>query len=86
MQQISIQIKLPTSTRIHKIGLKTRSDSERIKSWSLQAKNEDGRYHTIYNPDVRSSNVEDWYIGGTVKYFDIPLRLASNYMFFFIHG
>ena len=42
VQQVSIQIKLPTATRIHKIGLKARSDSERIKSWSLQAKNEDG--------------------------------------------
>ena len=34
VQQISIQIKSPTPTRIHKIGLKARSDSERIKSWS----------------------------------------------------
>ena len=42
VQQISIQIKLPTATRIHKIGLRARSDSERIKSWSLRAKNEDG--------------------------------------------
>ena len=36
--QVYIQIKLPTATRIHTFGLKARSDSERIKSWSLQAK------------------------------------------------
>ena len=40
--QVSIQIKLPTATRIHKIALKAKSESDRIKSWSLQAKNEDG--------------------------------------------
>ena len=32
-----IQVKLPIATRIHKIGLKVRSDSERIKSWLLKA-------------------------------------------------
>ena len=73
----SIQIKLPTATRIHKIiALKARSDSERIKSWSLQAKNEDDVAHTIYNPVVHADRVEDRYIGATVKYFDIPLSLA----------
>ena len=82
VQQISIQIKLPTSTRIHKIGLRARSDTERIKSWSLRAKNEDGVYHTIYILDSNIRNVEDRYIGGTVKYFDIPLRLALNYMYY----
>ena len=82
MQQISIQIKLPTPTRIHKIGLRARSDSERIKSWSLQAKNEDGVIHTIYSPNALSSRVEDKYIGGSVKYFDIPLRSALNGMYY----
>ena len=52
MEPVSIQIKLPTASRIHKISLKAKSDSERITSWSLQAKNEDGVTHTVYNPDA----------------------------------
>ena len=77
-----IQIKLPTATRIHKIGLKARSDSERIKSWSLQAKNEDDVTHTIYNPNVHIDRVVERYIGATVKYFDIPSPLALNYLYY----
>ena len=80
--QVFIQIKLPTATRIHKIGLKARSDSERIKSWSLQVKNEDGVTHTIYNPNVHIDRTEDRYIGATVKYSDIPLSLALNYLYY----
>ena len=80
--QVYIQIKLPTAMRIHKFGLKTRSDSERIKSWLLRAKNEDGIFHTIYNPNVHIDRVEDRYIGATVKYFDIPLSLALNYLYY----
>ena len=80
VQQVSVQTKLPTATRIHKIALKARSDSDRIKSWSLQAKNEDGITQTIYNPNVHTDRVEDRYIGATVKYFDIPLSLALNYL------
>ena len=82
LQQVSIQIKLPTSTRIQKIALKAKSDSERIKSWLLKAKNEDGLYHTIYNPSVHSDRTEDRYIGATVKYFDIPLSIALNYLYY----
>ena len=85
VQQVSIQIKLPTSTRIHKIGLKARSDSERIKSWSLQAKNEDGVYHTIYNPNIHSDQAEDRYVGAIVKYFDIPSSLALNYLYYSLY-
>ena len=77
-----IQIKLNIATRIHKIGLKVRSDSERIKSWLLKAKNEDGVVRTIYNPNVHNDRAEDRYIGATVKYFDIPLSLASNYLYY----
>ena len=80
--QVRIQIKLPTATRIHKIGLKARSDSERIKSWSLQAKNEDDVTHTIYNPEVHIDRVVERYIGATVKYFDIPSTLALNYLYY----
>ena len=80
--QVYIQIKLPTATRIHKFGLKAKSDSERIKSWSLQAKNADGIVHTIYNPNVHTDRTEDRYIGATVKYFDIPLSLALNYLYY----
>ena len=80
VQPVWIQIKLPTATRIHKIGLKARSDSERIKSWLLRAKNEDGIVRTIYNPNVHSDRTEDRYISATVKYFDIPLSIALNYL------
>ena len=82
VQPVYIQIKLPTATRIHKIALKAKSDSERIKSWSLQAKNEDSVDHTIYNPNVHTDRVEDRYIGVTLKYFDIPLSLALNYLYY----
>ena len=82
VQQVSIQIKLPTATRIHKIALKARSDSERIKSWSLQAKNEDGVPHRINNPNVHIDRTEDRYIGATVKYFDIPLSSALKYLYY----
>ena len=81
-QQVSIQIKLPTATRIHKIGLKARSDSERIKLWLSRAKNEDGVFHTIYIPNVHSDRAEDRYVGATVKYFDIPLSSALNYSYY----
>ena len=73
---------MPTATRIHKIALKARSDSERIKSWSLQAKNEDGVTHTLYNPNVHIDRAEDRYVGATVKYFDIPLSSALNYSYY----
>ena len=82
MQQVFIQIKSHTATKIHKIPLKARSNSERIKSWSLQAKNEDGVTHSIYDPNVHSDRVEDRYIGATVKNFDIPLSLALNYLYY----
>ena len=77
-----IQIKLPIATRIHKIGLKVRSDNERIKSWLLKAKNEDGIVRTIYNPNVHNDRAGDRHIGATVKYFDIPLSLALNYLYY----
>ena len=82
MQQVSIQIKLSTATSIHKIGLKARSDSDRIKSWLLRANNEGGIVYTIYNPNVHSDRAEDRYINATVKYFDIPLSLALNYSYY----
>jgi hypothetical protein len=82
VQQVSIQIKLPTATRIHKIALKAKSDSDRIKSWLLKAKNEDGIVRTIYNPNVHNDRAEDRYIGATVKNFDIPLSLALNYLYY----
>ena len=61
VSQVYIQIKLPTAMRIHKFGLKAKSDSERIKSWSLQARNADGIVHTIYNPNVHTDRTEDRY-------------------------
>ena len=80
--QVHIQIKLPTAMRIHKFGLRAKSDSEQIKSWLLRAKNEDGVFHTIYNPSVHSDRAEDRYVGATVKYFDIPLSSALNYLYY----
>ena len=82
VQPVYIRIKLPTATRIHKIALKARSDSERIKSWSLQAKNEDSVAHTIYNPNVHIDRTENRFIGATVKYFGIPLSSALNYLYY----
>ena len=84
VQQVSIQIKLPTAKRIHKITLKAKSDSDRIKSWLIKAKNEDGIVRTIYNPNVHNDRAEDRYIGATVKNFDIPLSLALNYLYYLL--
>ena len=69
VESISIQIILSTSTRIHKIGLRARSDSEIIKSWSSRAKNEDRRYHTIYNPDPHNIRAKDVFIFCFYFYF-----------------
>ena len=79
---ISIEIKLLMSTRIHRFGLRTRSDTDKIKRWLLQGKSEDGSYRMVYNPHVHFTNSEDRYIGGTVKYFDVPLRTALSYQYY----
>ena len=36
----------------------------------------------MYNPDDHIVRAEDRYIGGTVKYFNIPLRSALNCMYY----
>ena len=79
---VSIQIRLPTATRIHRFGLRTRSDTDKIKRWLLQGKNEDGSYRIVYNPQVHFTNSEDRFIGGTVKYFDVPSRTAVSYQYY----
>ena len=79
---IYIQIKLPTAMRIHRFGLRTKSDTDKIKRWLLQGKNEDGLYRVVYNPGVHITNAEDRYIAGTVKYFDVPLRTALSYQYY----
>ena len=79
---ISIQIKLPTSKRIHRFGLRTRSDTDKIKRWLLRGRNEDGILHLVYNPNAHITNVADRYIVGTVKYFDVPLRRALSYQYY----
>ena len=79
---IYIQIKLPTSTRIHRFGLRTRSDPDKIKRWLLHGKNADGILHLVYNPNAHIRNVDDRYIAGTVKYFDVPFRTALSYQYY----
>ena len=79
---VSIQIRLPTATRIHRFGLRTRSDTDKIKRWLLQGKNEDGSYRIVYNPQVHFTNSEDRFIGGTVKYFDVPFRTSVSYQYY----
>ena len=79
---IYIQIKLPTAMRIHRFGLRTKSDTDKIKRWLLQGKNEDGSYRVVYDPSAHITNAEDRYIAGTVKYFDVPLRTALSYQYY----
>ena len=79
---ISIQIKLPTATRIHRFGLRTRSDTDKIKRWLLKGKNDDGLYRVVYNPHVHFTNSEDRCLGGTVKYFDVPFRTSLSYQYY----
>ena len=79
---VSIQIRLPTATRIHRFGLRTRSDTDKIKRWLLQGKNEDGSYRIVYNPHVHFTNSEDRFIGGTVNYSDVPFRTSVSYQYY----
>ena len=81
---IYIQIKLPTATRIHRFGLRTRADTDKIKRWLLHGKNADGVLHLVYNPNAHIRNVEDRYIAGTVKYFDVKLRTALSYQYYYL--
>ena len=39
LQPISIEIKLPSATRIHRIGLRTRSDTDKIRLWTFHGRN-----------------------------------------------
>ena len=82
LSSIYIQIKLPTATRIHRFGLRTKSDTDKIKRWLLCGRNENGYLHSMYNPNTLITNVEDRYITGTVKYFDVPLRAALSYRYY----
>ena len=79
---VSIQIRLPTATRIHRFGLRTRSETENIKRWLLQGKNENESYRIVYNPNVHFTNSEDRIIGGTVKYFDVPFVTSLSYQYY----
>ena len=75
-------MKLSTATRIHRFGLRTRSDTDKIKRWLLQGKNEDELYRVVYNLHVHFTNSEDRFIGGTVKYFDVPFRTSLSYQYY----
>ena len=48
----------------------------------FQPSDASGIVRTIYNPNVHNDRAEDRYIGATVKYFDIPLSLALNYLYY----
>ena len=76
---ISIEIQLPRPTRIHRFGLRTRSNADRIKVWTLRCKNVDGILHLVNNPIAHITNLEDRYIGGAVKYFEVPISTALSY-------
>ena len=83
LTSLYIQRKLPTATRIHRFGLRAKSDTDKIKRWLLCGKSKDRGYlHTMYNPNTHFTNVEDRYIAGTVKYFDVPLRAALSYQYY----
>ena len=84
LTRLYIQIKLPTTTRIHRFWLRTRSDTDKIKRWLLYGKNADGILHLVNNPNAHITNVEDRYIAGTVKYFDVPVRTALSYQYYYL--
>ena len=66
-QLVYLQIKLPIATRIFRIGLRARSDTQRILEWELRGSNDGGIGLRIYSP-------ENMAIGGSVRYLDVPLN------------
>ena len=61
------KLKLPVATRIFRIGLRARSDSQKILEWEIRGSNNGGIGSRIYNPE----NVA---IGGTTRYLNVPLN------------
>ena len=64
-QLVYLQIQLPVATRIFRIGLRARSDTQKILEWELRGNNDGGMGSIIYNP-------ENIAIGGTASYLDVP--------------
>ena len=64
---VYLQIKLPVATRIFRIGLRARSDTQRILEWELRGSNDERAGSQIYNP-------ENMAIGGTTRYLNVPLN------------
>ena len=66
-EPVYLQIKLPIATRIFRIGLRARSDTQRILEWELRGSNDERAGSQIYNP-------ENMAIGGTTRYLNVPLN------------
>ena len=61
-------MKMPTATRIHRFGLRTRSETDKVKRWLLRGKMADELSLLVYNPNAHITSAEDGYIAGTVKF------------------
>ena len=66
-QLVYLQIQLPVATRIFRIGLRARSDTQKILEWEIRGSNDGGIGWIIHNP-------ENIAIGGTARYLDVPLN------------
>ena len=66
-EPVYLQISLPVATRIFKIGLRGRSDTNRILEWQLRGSNDGRAGSIIYNP-------ENMILDGTTRYFNVPLN------------
>ena len=67
IQLVYLQIKLPVVSRIFRIGLRARSDTQQILEWELRGSNDGGIGSRIYNP-------KNMAIDGSVRYLDVPLN------------
>ena len=67
---VYLQKKIPVATRIFRIGLRARSDTQKILEWELRGSNDGGIGSQIYSPKNMS-------IGGTARYLKIPLNQSK---------
>ena len=66
-QLVHLQIQLPVAARIFRIGVRARSDTQKVLEWQVCGNNDGGMGSIIYNP-------ENIAIGGTARYLDVPLN------------
>ena len=67
LELVDLEIKLPVATRIYRIALRARSDTEQILEWELRGSNNGDTDSLIYIPENNA-------IGGSGKYLAVPVN------------